>query len=85
MQIQVDFYRLSGKWYAGGLLEIGDVGLHQKEDFMQAVVDGQQILVDSWTAHGEYYVVTSPGKDDDRFVNALFLPHQFQGMKRKFK
>ncbi len=83
MQIQVDFYKPSGKWYAGGLVEIGDVGLHAKEDFMQAVVNGQQILIDQWTAHGEYYVVTSSGPDDSKFVNALFAPHEFQGMKRK--
>lgn len=82
MQIQVDFYKPSGKWYAGDLVEIGDIGLHRKEDFMQAVVDNQKILIDQWTAHGEYYVVTSPGPSDDRFVNALFLQHEFQGMKR---
>ena len=82
MQIQVDFYKPSGKWYTGGLVEIGDVGLHRKEDFMQAIVDGQQLLIDGWTAHGEYHVVTSSGPDDSRFVNALFLSHEFQGMKR---
>lgn len=90
MVINVDFYKPSGKWYAGGLVDIGDAVLYKKEEFKQAIVDAQHILFDEWMNNSEFYVVTSPCKEDDdrfdgltaKFVNALFLPHEFQGMKR---
>lgn len=52
MKIRVDFYKPSGKWYTGGLVEIGDAKLWDK-NFLDIVWENQDHLQknyrDYWT------------------------------------
>jgi hypothetical protein len=88
MRIRVDFYKQTGKWYAGDEVEIGDARLWMGEQFRQAIVDNQHILFDGWQDDDYFYVVTSdlPEYDDDpnytAFSCALLTPDKFAGMKR---
>lgn len=86
MVIRVDWYKESGKWYCGQELEIGDAKLWQGERFLQAIVDGQTELVDSWP--GDFHVVTGDLQkyDDDPnytdFSHALFGAGRWVGMQK---
>lgn len=86
MKIRVDWFKDSGKWYSGGLVEIGETMIWQPE-FKQAIVDNQDELLDTWVDH-EYYVVCSNTKEQDDdpefkgFHHVLFKPDAFAGMKK---
>ena len=87
MKIKVDWYKLSGKWYSGDLVEIGETQLWQPE-FKQAIVDNQKELVESWNQSRDdgFFVVTSTTDEQDNdpnfhgFYNALFTPDKFFGI-----
>lgn len=84
MQIEVDWYKETGKWYTGGLVEIGNYKLYEPE-FMQSIVDNQMSLVDGWQNH-RFIVVTRdldtllPDPEFQGFHCHLFTPERFQGM-----
>lgn len=88
VQIRVDFYKESGKWYSGGTVDVGDARLWQGPKFKQAIVDNQHILVDGWV-NDTFYVVTnglpenSSNPEYREFSMALFKPGVFAGMVRK--
>lgn len=89
MRIRVDFFKITGKWYEGDEVEIGDAKLWMGEPFRQAIVDNQYILTDGWQNDDYFYVVTRdlPMYDDDPnyhdFFYALFTPDKFKGMVRR--
>jgi hypothetical protein len=71
--IRVDFYKESGKWYAGGNVLVNH---HLFQDgFRQDIVNNQQILFDGW--QGNYIVVTDNLEGDELFAKQIFLPSKF--------
>lgn len=54
MKIRVDFYKPSGKWYSGGLVDIGDSKpWHGRDILLDKILENQKILVpgnmEQWT------------------------------------
>lgn len=86
MKIRVDWYKPSGKWYAGGEVEVDDSRLYF-DDFLQKIVDNQNELIDGW--QGGYDVVTSDTEENyadqnyTLFYKALFHRDRFLRIKRK--
>lgn len=86
-KIQVDFFKESGKWYAGGEVYVGDVTKSLLGDIKQKIVDNQEILGEGW--QGNFVVVIRDieedfkSKDYTGFNNAFFYKDEFEGMKRK--
>lgn len=80
-QIRVDFYKESGKWYAGGEVEV-EHDLFQ-EEFRQDIVNNQQILHDGW--QGNFIVVTNNLPDDNLFAMQVFLPSRFLGISKNIR
>lgn len=76
--IRVDFYKESGKWYAGGEVEVNH-HLFQ-EGFRQDIVNNQEILRDGW--QGNYIVVTNNLEGDNLFAMQVFLPSKFIGITK---
>ena len=88
MLIQVDWYKVhSGKWYEGGTIEIGDAKLW-KGDLIQAIVNKQSFLVDTWTKHGNYIVVTRDtdenmkSLDYHEFYHAMYFPNAYMKLEK---
>lgn len=77
VEVQVDFYKLTGKWYAGGRVEIGDARLW-KGDLYSAIIKNQQILKPGWEDHFIVVVNDLPELDTDpnyhEFFKAIFFP-----------
>lgn len=82
MKIQVDFYKDTGKWYSGGIVDIGDTPGWDTDKVKQAVVTHQHIMGDGWQDHRYYYVVVNNTNDNDDFCMRLFKPMDFYGMRR---
>ena len=78
MKVKVNFYKQSGKWYAGGIVDIGNVSVHSTNALEQAIVDNQGILMDGW--QGQYYVVVDNVSDDDDFCMRLYVAKAFRGI-----
>ncbi len=54
--IRVDWYKPSGKWYAGGIVNVGDVKLHDGNDAMlDAISRNQKALAGS--GMGTYWTI----------------------------
>jgi len=59
MLIQVDFYKETGKWYAGGRMEV-DAKAYDTQGVMRNIRDGQKFLVPGvFDPPVEFYVVVS--------------------------
>lgn len=54
MKIQVDFYKPSGKWYAGGEVEIGDT--QPWKNLLDVIWENQQILA---TKRSNYWTIVT--------------------------
>lgn len=86
--IRVDFFRPSGKWYAGDEVNIGEARLW-KGDIPQAIVDNQQILSDGWQDEEYYTVVTQDLPENmakleyKEFSKAIFSSRKFVGLVRQ--
>lgn len=88
LRIWVDFYRPSGKWYAGGEVDLGNARMWGPgNEFKQAIVDNQQALKDGW--QGDYIVVTSDlpvswaDPNYHEFNKRVYMPEAFIGITRK--
>lgn len=87
--IRVDFYKKTGKWYAGGQVNVGNERLWRGENFLRAIVDNQQILNDGW--QGNYHVVTDDlhenfeKREYQEFSKAFFEANLFNEMKKQVK
>jgi len=85
-KIRVDWYKATGKWYSGGLVEVYDHFIWCPE-FKQAIVDNQNELVPEWV-DDEFFVIcqTTESQDTDPefkyFCNILFHPGAFSGMRK---
>lgn len=85
-KIQVDWFKGTGKWYSGGLVEVHNHPIWRPE-FKQAIVDNQNELVPEWV-NDEFYVVCSTTESQDAdpefkyFCNILFRPGAFSGMRK---
>lgn len=84
--IRVDWYKKgSGKWQAGGEVDVDESPLYG-DDFLQKIVDGQDQLTEGW--QGQYDVVTrdldeNMAKSDyHKFYHALIKADRFEGLKR---
>ena len=85
MNIRVDWYKPSGKWYSGGIVDIGDAKLYKNQEVEQAIVDKQQLLLHNWHINCYYTVVVSNINDEDAvdsFCYALFIPEHFKDITR---
>ena len=81
--IRVDFYKHSGKWYAGGNVDVGKNCIADI-DFKQNLVNNQNILQDGWQR--DFYVVTNDVPNENKFFNKkLFLPEEFIGIRKEEK
>lgn len=83
MKIQVNFYKETGKYYSGGVVDIGDTPAWDTDAVKQAIVDNQGILMDGWQNGGSYYVVIGNVSDDDDFCMRHFGVNDFRGMVRR--
>ena len=83
MKIRVDFYKDTGKWYEGGIVDIGNTPGWDTGAVKQAIVDYQNIMNDGWQNQGYYYVVVGNVSDDDDFCMRHFKTTDFFGMKRR--
>jgi len=74
-EIRVDFYKETGKWYAGGNVLV----MHHlfENGFRQDIVNNQNIMQDGW--QGNYIVVTDD-INGDLFSKQVFLPSKFNGI-----
>lgn len=88
LTIQVDFYKTTGKWKYGGLVNVGEARMY-KGDIPQAIVDNQEIIFDGWQEHEEFIVVINDTAENwenpeyRAFNKAVILPSRFKGLKRK--
>lgn len=86
MIIKVEFYKLTGKYYSGGEVDIGNCKLWSS-DFKQTIVNNQNILIDGW--QGQYLVHTRDLSIHDldpaytEFYMRIFSPHEFDGMRKE--
>ena len=75
MEIKINWWRSTGKWYAGDTIEVPDKSYYDLDELMQLVVDRQTALVDGWRT--DSFFVTLEGSDLNNdgtaFVNRLFL------------
>lgn len=84
MNIEVEFYRPTGKYYSGGIVQIPDDCELWHDNFKQEIINNQKILIDGW--QGSYYVLTNDTKENfiqrnyNRFYKRLFQPHEFAGI-----
>ena len=78
MKVKVNFYKSTGKWYAGGIVDIGTVATWDSGAVKQAIVDNQRELMDGW--QGQYYVVVDNVSDDDDFCMRLYVTEAFRGI-----
>lgn len=82
LRIRVDWFKPSGKWYAGGVVDIGLTRLHH-DTFCDAIRTFQKELLPGWE-NEDWWVVTSdlPEYDNDpeyRLFNlALFHSSSFR-------
>ena len=87
MLIQVDWYKITGKWKYGGIVDVGKAKLYQG-NLMQVIIDNQKELVVDWYRHSSYIVVTSDTAENAAdpnyhdFFNALFMPSSYNLLRR---
>lgn len=88
MKVKVDWYKRStGKWYSGGVVDIGDAKLwRQKEDDPRsnevAVAIGlnQEVMRKGATSSGDYFVVVQNLEEDpEADIPGNFCQHLFFG------
>ena len=80
MIVQVDFFKETGKWYAGGEVDVGEARLW-KGDMAKAISQNQQIV-----GHpAQFYCVVSEAAatPDTEFVTALYAPGRIPNRKEK--
>lgn len=77
--INVDFYKLSGKWYAGGSVTVHHYDFD--DAFKQDIVDNQEILVDGWQ-RDNFIVVTDNLNEDDPFAKRFYEDGAFSDFHR---
>lgn len=82
MKIRVDFYKDTGKWYEGGIVDIGDTPGWNTDAVKQAIVNHQNIMGDNW-GRDYYYVVVDNVDDNDDFCKRLFPQGAFRGIARE--
>ncbi len=83
MKIRVDFYKDTGKWHDGGIVDIGDTPGQDTHAVAQAIVDHQNIIGDGWQSESYFYVVVGNVDDNDDFCMRHFKPVDFLGLKRR--
>ena len=89
MKIRIDWYKESGKWYAGEEIEISGNYRIWEEEFLQEIVDNQNQLIEGW--QGDQFIVVTgdlqkydEDPNYDKFYHQLFPQGRFLGiMKRK--
>ena len=74
--IDVNFYKISGKWYAGSQAVVNHF-LFQ-DGFKQDIVNTQDCLVDGWQEDA-FVVVTSAPEHVNGFFERIFFPGEFSG------
>jgi hypothetical protein len=84
MKIRVTFFKLGGKFYETGIVDVGDARLFNG-GIPQAIVNNQQILVEGWQGH--YHVVVENDHEltpeesvAGEFCLRLFDASVFRGM-----
>lgn len=90
MIIQVDWFKDSGKWYSGTVVEIPDDCHIWSDNFKQEIVNNQDTMMDGWQ-NSDYYVVTRSHAADElspnsrSFYHRLFNKGDFKGIKKEIK
>lgn len=70
MKIYVDFFKPSGKWYAGGEVDVGEARLW-RDNLLQAIWDNQMLLNQN-TERSQWTVVSREAdQDDNEFCRAV--------------
>lgn len=77
--IQVDFYKKSGKWGYGGVVTVHHYDFD--DQFKQDIVDNQSIIRDGWQSD-DYIVVTGNINDDDPFAKRVYPAGSFWGIQK---
>jgi len=89
MIVQVDWYKMSGKWYAGGEVDIGDARLHQDDHSYPervynavaiSIATRQNIMRQGACSSGDYLIVVrniEPWDIRTEFCNHLFDSNDF--------
>jgi len=93
MKILVTWYRDTGKYYSSGEVEI-DESYIWEDEFMQKIVDRQQVLRDGWQSGANNYIVVTQDLDSElayyekanpgktQFHWHLFLPGAFNKFRK---
>lgn len=68
MKIKVDFYKESGKWYEGGIVEIPDGSWLHTEDIREFVMCKQNIVDNP----EQFHCVVNNVNENDNFFKALW-------------
>lgn len=77
--LRVDYYKASGKWYAGGLVKIPSNRIPLDRYILNVIDIYQEIIVKG--AYKEFYVIISEHHYDDiftyiRFCTRLYKPEE---------
>jgi hypothetical protein len=75
VKVKVNFFKPSGKWYSGGVVDVGDArpGLG---NLYGAIVKNQQILKAGACQHYVVVVGDAEGEECQDFCAALYYPRQ---------
>jgi len=78
-KIKLTFYKKSGKYYTSGEAIVNHFQF--EDEYKQDIVNTQNAMRDGW--QGNYFVVTSSDDHAVGFHEALYLPNEFKGLRKR--
>ena len=72
MKLQVDFYKDTGKWYSGGIVDIPDFNPVIGNDNRSKIYKHQKIVHSPY----EFYMIAKNSEDNGDFFDRLFIPNR---------
>ena len=83
MRVSINWWRVTGKWYAHAALEFPPKYMTSQE-IKQHIIDEQHELNDGWLESDFYVSVDGDYRPNESvFVNRLFMPGNFKSMRRQ--
>lgn len=78
-EVNLTFFKKSGKYYTSGKAIVNHYLF--EDEYKQDIVNTQTAMREGW--QGGYFVVISADADVDGFHEALFMPGDFEGIKKQ--
>jgi hypothetical protein len=82
MILRVDFYNATGKWYAGGEVDIGNIPGFETHLIYEKILENQKILEPGSPRH--YFVVVKNLNEDGDFCRRLYKPYHKDPSREPF-